>query len=77
MQVARERAFAAYQTRFSKRLINDRWASLLARMRAGRFNRQGNEEIAAIGSVLLDFTPSADTSDRICGLYMESAQRLR
>ena len=36
MQAARERAFAAYQTRFSKRLINDRWTALLARVRDGR-----------------------------------------
>src|SRR5262245_10426813 len=36
MQAARQRAFAAYQTRFSKRLINDRWAALLARVTGGR-----------------------------------------
>src|SRR4029079_2409902 len=39
MQAARERAFAAYQTRFSKRLINDRWTALLARVRDGRPRR--------------------------------------
>jgi hypothetical protein len=33
IQAGRERAFAAYQARFSKRLINDRWAALLSRMR--------------------------------------------
>ena len=36
MQAARARAFAAYRSRFAKRIINDRWAALLARMRAGR-----------------------------------------
>jgi len=39
MQAARERAFGAYQTRFSKRLINDRWAALLARVSEGRPRR--------------------------------------
>jgi len=36
IQAARERAFGAYQTRFSKRLINDRWAALLARVSESR-----------------------------------------
>jgi len=35
----RERAFSAYQRRFSRRLINDRWAALLARLRQGRPGR--------------------------------------
>ncbi|HXJ22821.1 MAG TPA: glycosyltransferase [Polyangia bacterium] len=36
MQASRDRALAAYRTRFSKQLINERWARLLERMRQGR-----------------------------------------